>query len=238
MRILFMVVLALSHAGAVFSDSGLYANNAYTGEIVIDGQVVGRSGNALKGSGVKDTIERKVKSFSAVTVDGAFDVIFHHGPSSLTITGDDNIIKHVLSSVTGKTLRLDINKSYSSYFPIVVNVFSPTIQKMTLKGTSIVKLVDIKTDQLTLDVIGSVDIKATGRATTLNLKLNGTGDVKARYLDSDVVMVDIDGTSNAEVTAHKKLSANITGVGDILYFGSPDKVSKQVSGVGDIEAGE
>ncbi len=232
MKYLFLVVPVLFYMTAVHS------GNAYIGQIVIDGQIISGSSNVIKGSGIKQTVERKVKPFSSVTVEGAFDVNYQHGSPSLAITGDDNIIEHVLSSVTNNTLRLSTDKSYSSSYPIVIDVFSQGIQEMSLEGTSTVKLDDIKTDQLTLNISGTVDVMATGKAETLKLIIQGTGDVMVRHLDSDVVTVELDGTSNVEVTAHTKLDANITGVGNILYFGSPQKISKQILGVGDIEAGE
>ncbi len=216
----------------------VHSGDAYVGQIVIDGQVISGTSNVIKGSGVKHTIERAVKSFSSVTVDGGFDINYQHGSPLLTITGDDNIIEHVISSVTHNTLRLSTDKSYSASYPIVIDVFSQRLQEMSLDGTSTVKLNDIKTDQLTLNISGTVDVMATGKADALKLTLQGTGDVMVRQLDSDIVTVELDGTSNVEVTAHKKLDANITGVGNILYFGSPQKVSKQVSGVGDIEPAE
>lgn len=223
---------------ALFYMAEAHAGNAYTGQIVIDGQIISGSSNVIKGSGIKHTIKRKLKSFSAVTVDGSFDVIYHHGSPSISIEGDDNIIEHVVSSVTNHTLKLSTDKSYSSSHPIVIDVFSQRIQEMSLEGTGTVKFDEIKTDQLTLNISGTVDVRATGSAETLKLIINGTGDVMVKDLDSDIVTIELDGTSNVEVTAHSNLDVSITGVGNVLYFGSPKKINKQILGVGDIEAGE
>jgi len=239
MRLFFLVVPTLFMTTVVFSDSSQYINNRIsTGKIIIDGQEMGDSSHVIKGSGVRAKIDRKAKQFSSVNVEGVFDVIYSHGSPSIKITGDDNIIKFVLSSVTNNSLKLGINKSYSNFYPIIINVSSDNIQEITFEGAGALKLDDIKTDQLTLKILGSVDVLATGEATSLNLDIRGVGDIKARGLDSEIVNIDLVSASDVEVTAHTKLQANITGVGDILYFGSPEEVSKQISGVGDIEAGE
>lgn len=225
-------------APALFYMAEAHAGNAYTGQIVIDGQIISGSSNVIKGSGIKHTIKKRLKSFTVMTVEGSFDVIYQHGSPSTTITGDDNIIEHVVSSVTNSTLTLSIDKSYSSQQPIVINVFSQNIRLMTLEGAGTVKLDDIKTDQLAIRLLGTGDVEATGKARALNLTIKGVGDVLARHLEADAVNVNLDGTGDIEVTAHANLQANITGVGNIIYFGSPQEISRQISGVGDIEAGE
>jgi len=232
MKFLFLIAPALCYMTAV------HAGNAYTGQIVINGQIMGGSSEVIKGSDIKQSINRKVAPFSSVTVEGGFNVNYRHGSPSLIITGDDNIIVHVLSSVANNTLTLSIDKSYSSVHPIVIDISSPSLQEINLAGTGAVRLDDIKTDQLTVNLTGTGDVTVTGKAETLKLIVQGTGDVMARNLDSDAVTVALEGTGNIEVTVHKKLAVNMTGVGNILYFGSPQKISKQVSGVGDIEAGE
>lgn len=232
MKILFPIIPVLLYITAAHS------GNAYVGKIVIDGQIVGRSSNVIIGTGIKETIKRKVAPFSSMVIDGGFDVNYWHGSPDLTIMGEENIIKHVLSSVTNNVLRLSTDSSYSSSLPIVINIHSQSIQEISLDGTGTVKLNNIETDQLTINVAGTVDILATGKAKTLQLNIEGTGDVMAKGLESDKASIELDGTGDVEVTVHAELDANILGVGNILYFGSPLKVSKQVSGVGYIEAGE
>lgn len=223
----------------VFSDTRqAFNNNTSIGKVIIDGQFMGKLDDVIEGSGVQLSIERKVKFFTSVIVDGAFDINYQHGPASLIISGDDNIIQHVESTVNNKLLMLKIDKSYRSYSPIVINISSPNINRVVIDGSSTVKLKNIKTDQLTVKLTGSVDLKASGAVKVLDLQLQNTGDVKARKLDSDKVTVNLQGTGDIELTAYEELKASITGVGDILYFGSPNKVRKQISGLGEIEAGE
>jgi len=238
MRLSLLIIPAIFYMTVVFSGSRHVNNNASIGNVIIDNQYMGKLDNVIQGSGIQLSIERKVKFFASVNVGGAFDINYRHGPASLTISGDDNIIQHVLSTVNNKVLTLKIDKSYRSRSPIVINIFSPNIKEMTIDGSSTVKLENIKTNQLVLKLTGSVDLMVTGMATVFDLQLQNTGNVKARQLDSDKVTVNLHGTGDIELTAHEELKANITGVGDILYFGSPAKVSKQILGLGEIEAGE
>jgi len=232
MKFSFFIALALCYMTPV------QAGNAYTGQIVINGQIMGGASDVIKGSGVKRSINRKVGAFLSVILEGGFNVNYRHGSPSLSITGDVNIIEHVLASVTNQTLRLSIDKSYSSSYPIAIDISSQSLQEMNLAGVGEVKLDNLKTDQLTINITGTGDVSVTGKANTLKLIVQGTGDVMARYLDSDAVTVELEGTGNVEVTAHSKLDVNMTGVGNVLYFGSPQNISKQISGVGDVEPGE
>jgi len=239
MPFLLLMTLIFFNMNEAFSDSNQYFSNSVSiGKVIINGQDIESSNDIIEGAGIQGTIKKTLEEFSIVDVNGVFEVIYRHGPPSLSISGDDNIIKHVLSEVSNNTLKLSIDKSYKSAHPIVIKVFSAKIQRMKIEGAGTVSLNNISTDQLTLNVLGSVDIIAKGKTTRFNLNLQGSGDVRARYLDADIVNIFLTSTSDIEVTAHTKLQVNITGVGDVLYFGSPKEIIKQISGLGDIEAGE
>jgi len=233
MWIIRVMVLSFFYMTNVSADS-----SASTGKIIIDGYEMGGSDSAIKGSRVKHTIDRTLSGFSSVKTDGPFEIIYRHGEPSLSISGDKNIIQHVLVQESSGNLDISIKQSFSSYYPLVIKMASKKIESITMEGTSTMTLEDISTGQLTINLIGTVDIVASGRATRLDLNIQGTGDVKARKLKADYVSVNLEGTSDVELTATQALNIDISGVGDILYFGRPKEISKQISGVGDIEAGE
>ena len=53
---------------------------------------------------------------------------------------------------------------------------------------------------------------------------------------ADEVAIDLSGAANAEVHAKKKLVADVSGAANVAYWGSPDKVSRSVTGVGNVAA--
>ncbi len=241
MKMCILMTPLLFYMGLAFSGSDndqVYGNTVSIGKIVINGKEIANTDDIVNGSGKKNTLRRKLKAFSAVTIDGAFDLIYKEGPPSISITGDDNLISLVKANVRNKRLRLSIEKSYRSHNPIVINISSANLQAISAEGSSSVRLDDIDTEHLLLNLSGAVDLVATGKATKLILHIKGSGDVKAKGLMSDEVIVDLSGTGDVVITAHESLQANLSGAGDISYFGSPRRISKNQSGVGDVEAAE
>jgi hypothetical protein len=221
------------------SESWFSSNNTVsTGKIVINGQEINGITNSIKGSGVKQTIARKVKDFSSVDSRGAFDIEYQHGSPSLKISGDDNLINHVKTKAKDKTLHLSIDKAYSTNHAILVQITSPNIASIAINGTSNVKLDGIETEYLKISLFGTADLTANGIASRVELNVQGSGDTNIKSLIADFVSVYLQGSGDIILTAKEQLDASISGVGDILFFGHPDKIRKKISGVGDIEAGE
>lgn len=236
-----IVVLAilLFYFPVAWSESWFnFGNTVSTGKITINGQEMGSSGDFIKGSGIKKTLNREVKDFVSVISRGGFDIKYRSGAPSLSISGDDNIIDFVRTEVVNSSLQISIDKSYSSKFPIIINISSTKIESVAIHGVSDAEFNAIKSVQLKINLSGTVNMFANGKVTRLQIKVNGTGDVKLKSLVADVVSVDLQGAGDIELTARKQLDAKIFGVGDIRFFGNPGKINKQIFGVGDIVAGE
>lgn len=239
MRIFIVMALTFFYMATARSESWFSSENTVsTGKIVINGQEINGSTNSIKGSGVELTISRKIKDFSSINSRGAFDIKYKHGSPSLKISGDDNIINYVKTEIVDKTLHISINKSYSTSHAILVNITSPNIASITINGTSNVDLDGINTEHLKISLLGTADLNANGIASRLELNVQGSGDANVKSLISDFVTVYLQGSGDITLTAKKQLDAIVSGVGDIHFFGHPEKISKKISGVGDIEAGE
>lgn len=239
MRIFFVLALTFFYMTTASSESWFSSDNTVsTGKIIIDGQEIGSSTDSIKGSGVKQTIDRKIEDFLSINSFGAFDITYRHGSPSLKISGDDNIIPLLKAKVIDKTLQISIDKSYSTNHPIIIQVSSPNIASISINGSSNVNLEDINTEHLKISLLGTADIKANGLASRLDLNVQGSGDANIKSLTADYVTVSLQGSGDIILTAKKQLDATVSGVGDIRFFGNPLKISKKISGVGDIEAGE
>src|SRR5438105_11895971 len=61
----------------------------------------------IRGDGNIVTENRPVQEFSSVEAEGAFDIEWIPGPPSCTIRTDENLLRHVETSLNGKKLRLE-----------------------------------------------------------------------------------------------------------------------------------
>lgn len=236
MRYLSVSIILLLCFSNAFSES-MSNNSASTGKIVIDGQEINNSKLSIKGSGIKETVSQKINNFSSINSSGSFDINYMQGSPAVTITGDSHIIKEVSVVVKENILQLSMKKSYSSKLPIVINISSPNIRGMTIKGASDVILDNINVAYLRLNLVGAVDLTASGNVVDLDLNVNGAGDVNVKNLIAKKVTVDLQGSGDVKLTAEGQLNATLSGAGDIVFFGNPSIINKRISGVGDIEVG-
>ena len=234
-KCLFTAYLFLVSSVALCQSMDFNGNIMAVDSIVIDG--VSTSG-ALKGSGRQQTIDRKVSEFSSIESNGSFDIVYQQGVFALSLTGDDNIIPHVLTKIVDTTLVISMNKSYQSQHAIILNISAPFINAMTVKGSSDIKLQQIKTDNLHLKLSGSGDVFAEGRVNNLKIDIDGTVEGTFKQLMANNVTVDIDGMGDIELTALRKLNVNVSGVADVVFFGHPSQVNKNISGLAEIVSGD
>jgi len=61
----------------------------------------------IRGNGHIVTENRPVEQFSSVEAEGAFDIEWTQGPASCTIRTDENLLRHVETSMSGNKLRLE-----------------------------------------------------------------------------------------------------------------------------------
>jgi len=233
--------MAFSGAGALADSIINWGNNVSTGNIVIDGNVVRGvdKGNYLKGSGKKGQLSRKVPPYDQIEVNSALDVVYRQADSqSLELSGDDNIIPLIQTTVKNGILLLDINKSYSSSMPISVTLQSPSLSRLTVSGSSDVVLRAIDTDKLIITLTGTGDISAEGKVKSLSLDVVGSGDVNFKNLAADRAEVKLSGSGDIQLTSLDELSVVLIGSGDIVYYGGPENINKKIVGSGDFISGD
>jgi hypothetical protein len=83
-------------------------------------------------------------------------------------------------------------------------------------------------------VSGSGDLSPSGNCKNLQVSISGSGDFKGYGLKSEKAEVKVSGSGDVQLFASEELDASMSGSGDILYAGKPKRVSKKLSGSGEI----
>jgi hypothetical protein len=178
----------------------------------------------------------------------------------LTVEADDNLLRHIESEVKDGTLFLGIRGSHWSDHikptkPIKFNVIMKQIAGLDLSGSGSVRASHITTQDLDIGIGGSgdvaigsltaqkLDVALSGSATCAvsggkvsrqGIDISGSGEYRAPKLESQAVEAGISGSGHATVWAKDSLSVNISGSGEVDYFGTPGKISKEISGSGSL----
>ncbi len=225
---------------AIAGFSGIALSEAVTGKIIIDGQEYGSgSSNVVQGSGNIVTDKRKLSAFEKLSINVSADIEYIASDSyQLELTADDNIVPLVTSAISGNTLSIDTNRSFSTQSVFRIKIYgTPSLRSLLIDGSADVDLQGISSDLLEISLEGTGDIIAKGKVKKLVINIDGSGDVNTKALQADNVSIDVDGTADVKVTANKALDVTIDGVSDVTYYGHPASINKTIDGVGEVSAG-
>ena len=247
-------VLAILYAPQMGWDqpSGMLTFAGMESETMFEGQGVRGSGNLV-------TVTRQVSSFDSIQVDYPARVLISQaGTETLKIEAEDNLLPGLKTEVRGDELRIyyqskdgkHVNPTKTPVITITVKDLSALhfssageasvdgLQtqelKVALDGAGNIQLNELDVRNLSVNLSGAGSATASGTAEDLSLNISGFGSFNGKDLQSNTVSVNISGAGNATVWAEEAISATISGAGSVSYYGSPQQVSKQVSGLGGI----
>lgn len=191
----------------------------------------------LEGSGIITQEARTLPEFTEVELTGVADVEILPGSSPLVvIETDQNLLDYVVTRVSGNRLEITqtANHTLSPTRGIKVTVFVSTLTAVTLTGTGNMAVQNRIAGTLDVNLTGTGNMTLSGTTACLNLRLVGTGDIRALGMSGSSVKVNLEGLGDVYTTCTGVLDARLSGVGSIRYAGNPDAVLHQITGVGSI----
>ncbi len=214
-------------------------------------------GEKIKGSGVETTVTRTTESYDEIAASGSFKVELVAGKEgTITLSGDENIINHIVTEVIGNTLKIyfEKNKNYSYHSKIVITVpfekisaimftgSGEIISKDTIVATDFeIKLTgsgdgnfSVNSKNVTASLAGSGDLKISGTTEELEAKVAGSGELSCTKLVAQNADTSVAGSGDLKVNCVNKLNASVAGSGNIYYKSKPETIDSKVTGSGDI----
>lgn len=212
----------------------------------------------IKESGHQITSNRNTAEYDQIAVSGSFQVNLVSGKEgAISITGDENIISHVVTEVENNELKIYFEKKKNYYYKSKITIEVPfasinTIHftgsgDITTKNTIIADnfnvhlsgsgdvTLDLKATKTTASVAGSGDIILNGTSTILKASVAGSGDLDCSKLIVENATADVAGSGDIKVNCTQKLTAGIAGSGSVKYKGKPETIEKSIAGSGDVE---
>lgn len=177
-------------------------------------------------------IRLTVKSLNSLKIKGSGDVLsdqFKGDKLDIAIEGSGDV---KFKEIRADQLRIAITGSGDV---AIGNVESQSIESK-IQGSGDIRFGALRAGQVSITLNGSGDISAAGSADKVAIEISGSGDVRARKLIAREVDVRVAASGDADVHATEKITARVTGSGEIRYAGSPKKVDQVVKGSGSIEA--
>jgi len=247
--ILFGVAFTAGQLGLKTEPAWFFENGTFNfGEV---------TGEQVTGSGDLITETRPVSGFDRVemSIPGNLE-IEQGGTESLTVTGDDNLLPLLVTSVSGDklTIRYKSNINARPSQPIQITLTVKDLEGLEMSSPGRATTGPIQTDDFRLGLSSSGDIvieelqadKLTARlsssgdiiiqggtANELDLTVSSSGSFQAK--DLEVQKAEIEVTSSGDVTVWvvDDLDVQITSSGDVYYYGSPS-VHERLTSSGDL----
>lgn len=189
----------------------------------------------VRGSGDIETEERNVEEFNSIEASGAFEIRVTMGEEqNVSVTADDNLLRYIVTKVRNGKLILETKREINPRRDIVVTITALNLKQFEASGACDIFVENISNDYFEVDMSGASDIKLQGSTDKFLVDISGAGNVNAKNLIAKNVRVSLSGASDAIVHATESLDAEVSGVGSVDYYGDPDKVVTDVSGVGSI----
>ena len=217
-------------------------------------------GNAITPSNTIVTEQRDVSGFTGIDMSTFGKMVISQGDSeSLTIKGSDNIVPLVKTSVKDGVLTISTDKNivFTGINSDNVLTFTITVKDLTdltlsgaadvsmdalstkdltmvMSGAGQIKLGDLTSESLNINLSGVGNVEAAGEVTTAKIDISGAGGVKAPDLKIQTAEITISGIGGAEVWVTDELTGNISGGGNVSYYGDP-QTNTTTTGVGNFE---
>lgn len=196
-------------------------------------------GHMLIGSGKGIVQARDLEgSFDSLEVTGSADIDVTQGDRcTIEVHGEDNLVDFLETELVGSTLQIGIKRgvNFTSHLPLKLVATAPAVNEVDLSGSGNVRLAGLDQDALRVELRGSGDVVAGGRASTVSLALHGSGDIDARRLRARKATIKLHGSGDVRAFASDEAKVRLHGSGDVVVTGSPKVRDSKVAGSGDID---
>jgi hypothetical protein len=213
--------------------------------------------NYTAGSGNIITEKRMIENFTGIAASNAINVEVKIGPiATVAVEADDNIIKHIITKVSGNVLKISIDNLHNigdAHLKVYVTV--PVVESIGASSSAGVKVLGVikENGKLSFTASSSADIEAevdapevnaeanssgsvtlSGRTKNYKAEASSSGNIKSAGLLSENTTVLASSSGNANVHASVNLNADASSSGSIVYHGGAS-VKKELNSGGSVE---
>jgi hypothetical protein len=215
---------------------------------------------ASMASEAADTIleRRDVAAFDRVVVRAIGDLHIEQGDKEgLIVQAEPRAVTKITTVVKGGTLYIEMNGPVKTRERIRYHLTVKRLRgvvsdgcndilaagplraedlEVVATGSGAVKIKHLVAETLRVRMTGASDVKVSGTVREQAVTIEGSGEYAAERLDSRRARVVVGGAGHARVSASDELAVEISGAGDVMYFGNP-RVRQKTTGVGSVERG-
>jgi Putative auto-transporter adhesin, head GIN domain len=172
---------------------------------------------------------REIKAGNAVNL-----IISVQKEFSITVEGEENLLKDVKTEVKGETLVISTSGKITPSNKVRLKISMPELLNLELWGASEATVTDVKNDSLKLQAGGTSKIKIDGETKSLEVAATGASQIDAENLKTEKTEAKATGASEITVSATNDLTAEAFGASTVYYVGEPKNVKQNVIGTSEV----
>jgi hypothetical protein len=208
----------------------------------------------------ESTEEREMKGFDAIKVSGAFDIKLIQGSEEkVVVAGEERYMDNVKTEVVGNTLKIyfrpsvrNLNESYDIeiYFKDLTMIQASgavdieaekklRFDKLEVycSGATDIEL-EMSLDRLEMDLSGASDVDLIGQVKYAKFDINGASELDAETFKMGECHIEVSGASEADIMVIGRLEADVSGASELVYYGNPEEVHIDESGISEVRKGK
>ena len=184
---------------------------------------------------------RDLGGFTRLEVSGdlSLDIrLFNRPDPGVRITAGTKSIDRVETEVVGDVLRVSTKSRGLTIGPdplgdVQISLGVPALLALRVDDQADVTLSGLSAKSFELRVNGSGDVRARGRVDDLEMEVDGSAETDLSDLSTQDASVRIDGSGDSQLRVSRSLELIVEGSGDVTYRGRPS-VSSRLEGSGDV----
>lgn len=208
-------------------------------------------------SGPKTSKEYTVSEFSNLNLEVVGDIYYEQSDDHyMKVSGGSNLIENLIVENEDGNLSIklkDKNRYSSNKNNLVIRLGSPQLESVKFNSVGEFQIKDhfkgeklmivnngvgeIEIDDCELysfnlvsNGIGQVEVKGSSEHTFINSQ--GVGSIDCSKLKSQNTIVECQGIGSISAYASKSIDLSIMGIGNVKYYGNPDEIKQNISGMG------
>lgn len=197
-----------------------------------------------------------VDDFSRIYLKGPYEVhLRQSNKCELTIVAKEDYFEKLEIASSGGELSIEFDgKHFHKTRSIEVFINFQDLEKIEIEGavdlqcenqikTSNLKLefegagnveLNVDTDKIIAEIAGVGNFEIEGETDYHKVEFSGIGSYEARDLHSKYTIVESNGIGSVKVYASTKFKGEANGIGSIDYYGDPEDVSVDATGIGSV----
>lgn len=207
---------------------------------------------AVRGSGKVITETRTVQGINRVNLSNfAFVKIIQGSEEGLEITGEDNLLPHILTRINGSTLDIRSEENVNLYptRDLTITLKVKDISVISVSSSGSVSMDQLNAQRLELNISSSggikigaltaADVRArisssgnvelSGQTDSQDINISSSGDYRAYGLQSQSAYINVSSSGTAEVWVLKTLNVQLSSSGNVYYYGGAVLISRTTS---------